>query len=525
MGILSRAAARVADIFSGTGTGAKLLQAVYQARIGDPPKRGTKEFLAVYQSSPWVRAVVGRISQSIGETQFLAETPDGKLISDHLMVRTLQKPNTIMTGSQLLAVAQQHIETVGDAFLLKERNGFGATIGLYPLPPHWIAEVPTPNKPYYRVQWGTAMDLIPSSEILWLKDMAPLDPYGRGSGVAMALGDEIGTDEYAAKHAQGLFFNRATPEFVVMDPGASPDELAIYEKKWLNRLQGFWKAFKPMFVNKKLEFWQPSSQNLENLTLVPLRKFERDVILQTWGMPPEQFGIVEDSNRATADVSDYVYEKRIVRPRRDFWRAYLQAFLAPEYDARLVVKYVDTVPADKQYSLDVGKAAPYALTMDEWRAMIGQKPVGGELGASRFVPLQGYLAVDPLDPASRPQAAAGGAPPSDKPKDPPEDPAAGAKLVAGVATAAFDAVRAYANQDRPQVDFHMTAPTINLAPQINVPEGAAPVVNVENHIPQQAAPVVPAPVVNVTLPQARARRRTVERNADGQVTAIMDGEA
>lgn len=415
-------AKRIAELFSFGGKPRDVLDGVYRSRIGDPPKRGTLEFLQAYQSSPWLRAVVGKISDSIGETEWSLEAK-GRELDEHLMLTVLRRPNPVMTGAQLMACAQQHLETVGDCFLLKERNGFGAPIGLYPLPPHWIAEIPTPSRPYFQIRWLGAQERIPDTEIMWVRIVAPADPYGRGSGMALALGDEIGTDEYAAKHAQGLFFNRAQPDFVVMDEGAGEPELARHEQHWRQRLQGFFKSFKPYFVNRKLEFWQPNQQNLENLTLVPLRKHERDIILQTWGMPPEQLGIVESSNRATAEASDYIYEKRIVRPRRKFWRDAFQQYLVPEYDARLVVKYVDTVPEDKAHALATAKAAPWSISRDEWRALGGHPPAEDGTGELVFVPLQGYLADDPEDLEKRPQAGAGGRPEEAEPKEPEKEEA------------------------------------------------------------------------------------------------------
>jgi phage portal protein BeeE len=408
VGLLSWAA----RIFTGRGgRGEQILDAVYRARRGDPPKRGTKEFLQTYEASPWVRAVVSKISQHVGETVWQLEGLRGKL-DDHLMLRTLRVPNSTMPGLQLMALAQQSLETVGDAFLLKERNGLGAPVGLWYLPAHWIAELPTPERRTYCIAQGGAQEELPASEVLWVRDPSVSNPYGRGSGVAMALADEIGTYEYASKHAQGLFFNRAMPDVVVMDPGAKTEEIARHEQHWNNRLQGFWRAFKPYFANRELKFWQPQQMNFENLTLVPMQKYERDTIIQCWGMPPEQLGIVESSNRATADASDYIFEKRVIRPRREMWRAYLQAFLAPEYDPRLVVKYMDTVPTDKEHALNVAKAAPYTRTVDEWRECQCLPPLGGVEGSARFVPLQGYLTTTPLDVTMRPQAAPGGKPPA-----------------------------------------------------------------------------------------------------------------
>lgn len=402
------------------GAGQRVFRQLYISPSGEAPKRGTKEFLESYQASPFVQACAGKVGQSVGETTWLIKGLQDQVLADHVMAQTLRRPNPHMTGMDMFKLLQAQLDLVGEVFLIKERNGLGAPVGLYPIPAHWVAETPTATEPSFRLSWKSLNERIPASEVWWAKLSAPADPYGRGAGIAQALSDEVATFEYASKHAEALFINRAMPEVVIMDPGASEVEMDRYEQKWNNRLQGFWRAFRPYFVNQELKFWQPNQQNLDQLMFVPLQKWERDVILQTWGIPPEQFGIVENSNRATAEASDWIYESRVVRPRRTWWAQQMQQFLAPDYDARLRVGYVDTTPADKEYRLSAMKAAPQAITVDEWREAAGLLKLGGEQGKARLVPLNSYLAVDPLDPASRPQAAAGGRPPSEPPSDPAE---------------------------------------------------------------------------------------------------------
>lgn len=401
-----------------TGRGRSALDAVFRSRVGDPPVRGTREFLEVYETSPWVRAVAGRVSGEVGATQWALKAGERE-IATHILLAALKKPNPLMSGHQLFKITQLCLDLVGDSFWLKVRNGLGAPVEFYPIPPHWIAEVPSPSRPTFRVSWMGWQEHVPDTEILWITDPPAANPYGRGSGLVRAQADELQAAEYTSKHVSQLFFNRAIPEFVVMDEGASGDEIDLHEKAFAQKLQGFWRWYKPYFTNRKLEFWQPQQMNLENLTMVPLMKHERDTIIQAWGFPPEQLGIVESSNRATSEVSDYILEKRVVKPRREFIRDALNALLVPEYDERLSLSFVDTVPEDKEHRLNVAAKAPHVPTFDEWRKFMGLHPVGGELGKSHYVPLNGYLTADPLDPKTRPQGAAP-KPPAEKPEDEPE---------------------------------------------------------------------------------------------------------
>jgi len=391
------------------GRGRTFMTQMSGSRVGEAPVRGTREFLEVYETSPWVRAVAGKTATAIGGTRWTLEA-GGRAVEDHLLLRALRRPNPLMSGHQLLKISQLCLDLVGDSFWLKARNGFNAPVEFYPIPPHWIVELPTPGRPWYRVSYFGWQENIPDTEIFRLQDATPANPYGRGGSLVRAQADELETAEYASKHAKQIFWNRAIPEFVVMDPGAGEPEIERHEQAFTQRLQGFWRWYKPYFTNRELKFWQPQQMNLENLTMVPLMKHERDTIVQAWGFPPEQLGIVENSNRATIDGSDYIFESRIVRPRRELIREAIQAGLVPEYDDRLVVGFVDTVPEDKEHALNVAKAAPHALTLDEWRGRLGMKPEGGDLGRARLVPLASYLTTEPLDQTQRPKTGAPAAP-------------------------------------------------------------------------------------------------------------------
>jgi len=404
------------------GSARTMMQGI--GRNTDPPTRGTQEFLETYEATPWVRAVAGKVAAEVGQTQWTLSRRDrDEPVDDHIMLRALRAPNPMMSGSALIRVTQLSLDLVGDSFWLMSRNALGAPVQFWPIPAHWIAETPTATEPTFRVAWGSWHARIPQSEMVWIHDPMPSNPYMRGSGIVRALADEVETDEFAAKHSKNLFFNRAMPDFVVMDEGAGDEELKAHERNWRMKLQGFWKAMSPFFVNRELKFWQPQQMNLENLTLVPLRQFERDVQLQCWGMPPEQLGITESSNRATAEVSNYIFESRLIQPRRRFLADQLTVCLAAQYDQRLQFGFVDTTPADKEYQLSIAKTMPHLNTVDGWRALLlGEPPLADGKGEVYVMSLANYATPDLADAEARPNNPNGaGRPPKDDDADDTED--------------------------------------------------------------------------------------------------------
>ena len=225
-----------------------------------------------------------------------------------------------MVGPSLLRTTQLHIDIVGESFWIKERNGLGAPVSFWPLPPHWIQATPTPSQRYYTVAFSAWHGDIPDTEILWFCDPDPANPYGRGTGFARALADELETDEFAARHVRMTFVNRARPDMIVWPEETKSDAAVInvenaqrLAERWRAEHQGFWRAALPFFASRKLGVYE-FGQNFQELQLTELRKHERDIIIQTFGMPPEELGIIENSNRATIDASDYLFKKNLIVP-------------------------------------------------------------------------------------------------------------------------------------------------------------------------------------------------------------------
>lgn len=407
-----------------------LFAGLYPHSVGAVPQRGTREILEAYSSMPWLRAVSSKIANAVAATEWTLHYPtngkrdrtvqratasdrnriltkaidtgEARQITEHIFLEALSKANDYLVGPALFRTTQVHVDLVGEAFWIKERNGAGAPVGFWPIPPHWITSTPTPHYRFYTVQFSQWRGPIPDSEILWFCDPDPANPYGRGSGIARSLTDELETDEYAARHTRMTLINRARPDLIVWpeETKQNPDATMSKEnaqrlgEQWRAEHQGFWRAALPYFATHKLGV-KEIGQSFQELTLVPLREFERNTIRQVFGVPPEMLGIVEPgTSRATIETGEYIFEKHVVQPRREFLRAYLQERIVPEYDERLVLSYVSTIAEDRTAMLESAKAAPYALSVDEWRGMSGHDPLEADAGRVHLIP----NTLVPMDP-------------------------------------------------------------------------------------------------------------------------------
>lgn len=442
-----------------------MLQGVLPGGAGSPPTKGTAEYLRVYSQAPWVRAVAGRVSTAVADAEWqlfvagkptekarmakhvarandrvhrrrllkeLKEKDDLRQIVEHPMLDLLRDANEFQTGFAMRKITQLHFDLVGDAFWLKERDAQGTVVGVWPIPPHWIVNTPTPAFRFFRVNFRAWRGNIPDTEFVWFSDPDPMNPYARGSGMAMALGDEIETDEYASRYLKGFFYNSARPDLLVWPKQgqARPEDVRRIQEDWMQNNQGFFRAFKPYFLTREVGV-ETLEQNFRSLQLVQLREFERNVIMQTYGVPPEILGVLTNSNRSTIDAADYFMSRYVVEPRLEFQRQVLQERLAPEFDERLIVDYVSPVSEDSEQHLKTMQQTPWAANVDEHRAVMGLAPLEDKKAGKLHLVTAGRLQVieESPDPALLPGAsgvpgAPGSAPggkPDDKPKLKPDD--------------------------------------------------------------------------------------------------------
>jgi SPP1 gp7 family putative phage head morphogenesis protein len=392
--------------------------------MSSPARLGTRQLLKAYNTMPWLRGCVQKSSWSVATNRwqlFVAQSK-GKAIRDDIFGKahnTKQRHQLIMRGlangdlreiqnnafldfmqagtppffNGIIAnqLTQQHQDLVGESLWVMERRsiggkgGRGVPMSYWVIPPSWIQGVPTINHPFFEIVAPYGTKTIPAEDCVWSYSPDPSDPYQRGSGIGHVLGDELETDEYAAKYMKSFFYNDARPPFLVSVPGVDKTETDRLATWWQTKHQGFGRWWRPGFVNREFKIHE-FGQTMQNLQMVPIREYERNTILQVYGMPPEIFGIVESSNRATADAAKAIYGEHVVQPRLEFRRATFQTLANEEFDERLIVDFVSPIPEDKEYQLKVMQALSYNFKVDEHRSQAGYSPLEDGSGNVHMVP-------------------------------------------------------------------------------------------------------------------------------------------
>ena len=399
-------------------------------------RRGTRELIVAYREQPWLRAVTSRIARGVASAGWciyaraveptsarvgsrsrggpngtyrdvttppawqwgrergvrdvalaspdyerrarrrreLAETGHLRELPDHPALEVLAAPNPHMTGRAALQVTQIWLDIKGEAFWLLSFGTDGLPNGFLPLPPHWVTQTPTESQPYFRVSFGAVQLEVSPKAMIWFRDPDPENPYGRGTGVAESLGDELETDEFAAKYLKGWFFNNAMPSFIVSFEGAQAAEVTRAKEVWESEHRGYWNAHRAHFSTGKMNAVRLDA-SFRDQQIIDLRKLSRDNIVQVFAVPPELVGIIENSNRSTIDAARYIYALGVEWPRCEFLRAELQMQFLSRWDSALVLECEVSVPTDEDRRAGVMKSMPGAFSLNEWRGEAGYAPL------------------------------------------------------------------------------------------------------------------------------------------------------
>lgn len=402
-----------------------------------PPARGVTELLGSYNTVPKLRRVVARIAHSVASVQWYAgyetaaksrsaiygnaqraqsmearhkavtlakEQGRFREVPEHPLMQLLMKPNTWMSGFDLTYLTTAYLDLVGEAFWLKDYQGAGKPTMLWPMPPTWIREIPTAGDPAFHMQIpGTSRISVDPGRVVWFRELDIEQPYGRGSGIGITLGDELDSDEYAAQLIKTVFYNDATPRGIVTLKGAKEDQAKDFKQKWEEAHRGHRRHGRTQFSGSEVSYHR-IDQSFEELELLELRKAMAAEVRETYAVPPEILGVLENSNRSTINAAETFMAKFVVIPRLERYCRALDMQLVPEFDDRLVLYHDDPTPADVAAQREHVKAHPWIATLDEHRTKFGGMEPAQSNGNVRF----GLINVVP-------QNAPGVAPPSDTP--------------------------------------------------------------------------------------------------------------
>ena len=330
------------------------------------PNRASSEMPKLYGNSPRLDPVrfIAKTCASeelklYKKSDYRKNGKDAEVIGEHELYELLDHPCPTfpeLDGWTLRYMTFAYIDLVGECGWLKVRaENSRKIIALLPIPKAWIIEKPTLNNHFYHItpygSLGGVVLTIPTEDFVYFKDVDLNDPYGNGKGMSESIADELETDEYASKYQKNFFFNDATPPYVVTGFQGNEVSANQIKKSLMEKIGGFRKAREPAVLTGAMDV-KPLGISPKELDMVDSRKFLRDECLQHYQIPPEAFGIVENSNRATIESSLYLAQKNVFVPRLRMFERVLNNQLLNEYDD-LMCRHDIHIIEDKELQLRI----------------------------------------------------------------------------------------------------------------------------------------------------------------------------
>jgi len=307
---------------------ANAIRHIFEVKWSYSARRDAVAYLELFHTSPRL-APVDIISTDCANTPFKVYLKsdlrmgkeDAEPVENHPIYDLLDNPipsRPDIDGFTVRYLTYVWWELQGDCYWIIVKDAANRPREIYPIPSNWVISAPTISIPYFLVmpQGNTASQtlLIDPSCVVWFKSPNVAQPYARGRGRAEAVGDELESDEYAAKYAKNLFFNDGTPKSIVIAPGATQETLQQLKTAWNQNYQGVANAQKTAFLGADMKL-QTVGITPKEMDFIESRKFERDMVNQFWQMPPEMYGNVENSNRSTIDAARYLYTVNVMSKR------------------------------------------------------------------------------------------------------------------------------------------------------------------------------------------------------------------
>lgn len=249
-------------------------------------------------------------------------TERGPLVEDHLALRVWSQPNNFFTRQEFFESGQQHQDLAGETWIVIDYfDGTRIPQAMWLVRPDRME--PVPSKTDYLAGYiykGPKGEKIPLDldEVIFIRTPDPDDPY-RGLGPIPAILRDIDSARFSADYVRNFFLNSAEPGGIIEIPDMLGDQqFEILKKRWNEQHRGVSRAHRVALLEKGK--WVDRKYSIKEMDLAGLRNLSRDAIMEAYGVSKFVLGIVDDVNRATADVASTWFAQNLIVPRLERWK-------------------------------------------------------------------------------------------------------------------------------------------------------------------------------------------------------------
>lgn len=342
----------------------------------------------------WPYAAIKAISEEISNIEFKVyrtkKNGEDEEVDEHELIDFLETVNDFQTSPEFKQMISQHLELTGNAYIYLEgvKNYNGKPVAMYLLDPGSTRIVIDKRTfPYKIVGYDFTFDgkkrRFQPYEIVQLKDPNPNNPYV-GKGSVQGSAEWIDNDNNTTEFQRQFFINGAQIGQIFETDMSSEEQIQMLKDSFMEQHASVKNSFKAMFLPKgvKKPAGNAGEVKIGDIGISEIADNNRDKILSGFRVSKTILGTAEsETNRATAETADYVFAKRVIKPKMIRICSYLNEFLTPRFGSDIYITFEDPVPEDKANQMAEMTAAvggKQVITQNEAREVyMGLGPIEG----------------------------------------------------------------------------------------------------------------------------------------------------
>lgn len=364
------------------------------------PSTDPEKLQLQYRRNEIVYAAIRAKTTAVTDPRLLVEQrSDGsewKEIEGHPLRRLLMRPNDMMDEAAFHAAAIASRDIAGRFYAEIVRGQNKLPIELHPLNPAKVIPIPGDKGKIaeYVFRDGNQKITIPAENMIDWKYFDPISRYQGLSPLAVALGS-IDADNAQTDFTREFFNNAGVPSGMIKIKGRTINETEadLIKAKWRQRFGRAWGGQHDIAVMDENAEYEKMGANLDELQSEILREFTETRACMVFGVPPLIIYAFAGLKRATySNLKEALpgFWDTTMSPLLKEWRTFLAWRLLPEfvdpeliYGERIRLNWdmsqvaalqedVDQIHARAERAFKAG-----GVTLNQYRAMIGQKPDAG----------------------------------------------------------------------------------------------------------------------------------------------------
>lgn len=333
---------------------------------GQPTEDKMRRGLESYTEISTLFGIVSRLAESTAQVKWhlYRKSTDGRRvyrevetrteITNHAVLKLLEKPNPLMDWMELCETAQQHEDLAGEFWWVCAYGSIRSAgpLELWPMRPDRV-KIVTDDKEtitgyIYVASTGETVPLLPD-QVIQGRHPNPLDIY-RGMGPVQALSVKLDANRLASEYNRNFFLNSAEPGGIIeIEDRLDDDEFRELVMRWREQHQGVANAHRVAILEQGK--WVERKFSMKDMAFPELAELSREDIREAFGYPKGMTGATEDVNKAVADANERMFGRYLLRPRLERKKAVLNHQLLPLFGdtaKNLEFDYEDPVPEDRE---------------------------------------------------------------------------------------------------------------------------------------------------------------------------------